>query len=172
MKKRLSRYRNLKALIPPSHYNCNIHKHICKIEIQTQINFEKKILNELLEKGFMIPLKFKNVKHLLVTVFSITNSRFKSFDSYKNGLQMSVIYRLHKKRLQIIATFSWFRYFSSPKNHPQNQFIYGSRFCCVLLPRYIFINLSSPYPDLKKIPQAATSLPEILMMEVTIYDRL
>lgn len=45
----------------------------------------------------MIPLKFKNVKHLLVTVFSITNSRFKSFDSYKNGLQMSVIYRLHKK---------------------------------------------------------------------------
>lgn len=66
----------------------------------------------------MIPLKFKNVKHLLVTVFSITNSRFKSFDSYKNGLQMSVIYRLHKKRLQIIATFSWFRYFSSPEKPP------------------------------------------------------
>lgn len=112
----------------------------------------------------MIPLKFKNVKHLLVTVFSITNSRrFKSFDSYENGLQMSVIYRLHKKGY----TFHGLDIFHHQKNHPTSteRFTYGSRFCCVLLPRYSFINLSSPYPDLKTIPLAATSLPETLMME-------
>lgn len=102
----------------------------------------------------MIPLKFKNVKHLLVTVFSITNSRFKSFDSYKNGLQMSVIYRLHKKGY----TFHGLDIFHHQKNHPQNRFIYGSRFCCVLLPRYIFINLSSPHPDLNTMRTAVLAL--------------